>query len=105
MPRLLVITPDGSRRLIDARPGVSIMESIRNAGISELAALCGGCRSCATCHVYFVTERPDLLPPVTDDEDELLDASDHRRENSRLSCQIVLTDEMGAVSVEIAPDS
>jgi 2Fe-2S ferredoxin len=105
MTSLVVTTPSGSRRTIEARMGVSIMENIRNAGIGELAALCGGCRSCATCHVYVEMERPDLLPPVSQEEDELLDATDHRRENSRLSCQILMTQEMGAVSVEIAPEA
>ena len=105
MTCLIVITPSGSRRTIEARAGVSIMENIRNAGIGELAALCGGCRSCATCHVYVQVERPDLLPPLSDEENELLDATDHRRENSRLSCQILMTHEMGAVSVEIAPEA
>jgi len=105
MTTLQVITPSGSRRQIEAAIGVSIMENIRNAGIAELAALCGGCRSCATCHVYVEIERPDLLPPISDEENELLDASDHRRTNSRLSCQIVVTADMGTVSVEIAPET
>lgn len=105
MTNLLVITPSGSRRQIEAATGVTIMENIRNAGIGELAALCGGCRSCATCHVYVEVERSDVLPPMSDEENDLLDASDHRRTNSRLSCQIVVTAEMGTISVEIAPET
>ncbi|MBR0828583.1 2Fe-2S iron-sulfur cluster binding domain-containing protein [Bradyrhizobium manausense] len=105
MTKLLVIAPGGSRRQIEAVADVTIMENIRNAGITELAALCGGCRSCATCHVYVEVERPDLLPPISDEENDLLDASDHRQSNSRLSCQITVTAEMGTISVEIAPET
>ncbi|GLR84617.1 2Fe-2S iron-sulfur cluster-binding protein [Bradyrhizobium iriomotense] len=105
MTNLLVITPSGSRRRIEAAAGITIMENIRNAGVGELAALCGGCRSCATCHVYLEVERPDLLPPISDEENDLLDSSDHRRTNSRLSCQIVVKAEMGMMSAEIAPET
>ncbi|MBR0751579.1 2Fe-2S iron-sulfur cluster binding domain-containing protein [Bradyrhizobium jicamae] len=105
MPSLLVTTPSGKRQQLEATIGISIMENIRNAGVVELAALCGGCRCCATCHVYVEIERPDLLPPISDEENDLLDALDHRRDNSRLSCQLVVTAEMGTVSVEIVPET
>ena len=64
------------------------MEVIRDAGIDELLALCGGCCSCATCHVHVDPDFAARLPPMSEDENDLLDSSDDRDETSRLSCQI-----------------
>lgn len=80
------------------------MQSICDAGINELLALCGGMCSCATCHVYVDDEFVDALPPMTADEDALLDASGHRQANSRLSCQIVMSASLEGVRVTIAPE-
>lgn len=80
------------------------MEAIRDAGIDELLALCGGCCSCATCHVHVDPAFADRLPPMSEDESDLLDSSDHRRETSRLSCQVPLTDALAGLRVTIAPE-
>jgi 2Fe-2S ferredoxin len=64
------------------------MEAIRAAGIDELLAMCGGCCSCATCHVYVDPGFMALLPEISGDENALLDSSTHRHDNSRLSCQL-----------------
>lgn len=96
---------DGEQRVIEGQDGLSIMELIRLAGIDELLALCGGCCSCATCHV-FVDEGPNssALPPMSEDENDLLDSSDHRRPQSRLSCQLRWNTDLDGVIVEIAPE-
>ncbi|HWI87577.1 MAG TPA: 2Fe-2S iron-sulfur cluster-binding protein, partial [Sphingomonas sp.] len=52
MPKLIVVTREGEQREIEGEAGLSVMEVIRDAGIDELLALCGGCCSCATCHVH-----------------------------------------------------
>jgi 2Fe-2S ferredoxin len=101
MPMLTVTTRDGAVREIDGSVGLSVMEAIRDGGIDELAAVCGGCCSCATCHVYVDAGDMALLPPMTADEDDLLDASEHRTARSRLSCQITVFD---GLRVEIAPE-
>ena len=80
------------------------MENIRNAGYDELLALCGGCCSCATCHVHVDEPWLDSLPPMGADEDDLLDSSSHRRPNSRLSCKIELDEALDGLSVTIAPE-
>jgi 2Fe-2S ferredoxin len=80
------------------------MEVIRDNGYDELLALCGGCCSCATCHVHVDPEFMDALPPMSDDEDDLLDSSDHRNERSRLSCQIPVTAALAGLRVQIAPE-
>lgn len=104
MTRLIVTTREGAETTIDAVTGHSVMESIRDAGIDELLALCGGCCSCATCHVYVDEAFAAALPPVGTDEDDLLDSSDQRRATSRLSCQIVVTDALDGLKVTIAAD-
>jgi 2Fe-2S ferredoxin len=80
------------------------MEAIRDAGIDELLALCGGCCSCATCHVFVDPDFADLLPTMTEDENDLLDSSDHRTAASRLSCQIPLSAALDGLAVRIAPE-
>lgn len=77
---------EGDEKNIPGQNGLSIMEILRDTGFDELLALCGGCCSCATCHVYVEETRLSLLPPMSDDENDLLDSSDHRQANSRLSC-------------------
>lgn len=104
MPQLIVTTRDGARREIDGETGLSVMEVIRNAGIDELLALCGGCASCATCHVYIDPSFADRLPPVSNDENDLLDSSDHRNETSRLSCQVPFGPDLDGLMVTIAPE-
>jgi ferredoxin len=104
MPKLTVVTRDGARQEIEATNGVSVMDVIRNAGIGELLAICGGCCSCATCHVYVDESFFDGLPAIRPDEDDLLDSSEHRQANSRLSCQVPVTDAIDGMTVTIAPE-
>lgn len=104
MPNVTVVTRDGTQRELDAKPGYSVMETIREDGIDELLALCGGCCSCATCHVFVDEAFVDKLPTMNSDEDDLLDSSEHRRANSRLSCQIPVSDALAGLKVTIAPE-
>jgi len=80
------------------------MENIRDNGFDELLALCGGCCSCATCHVHVDPAFADRLEPMSEDENDLLDSSDHRNETSRLSCQIQMTDALDGLKVTIAEE-
>lgn len=79
------------------------MEGIRDAGVDELLALCGGCCSCATCHVFIDPHWLDRLPAMSEDENDLLDSSDDRGSNSRLSCQIVVDRNLEGLLVTIPP--
>jgi 2Fe-2S ferredoxin len=103
MAKLVVVTRKGEEREIEATTGLSVMEVLRDGGIDEVLALCGGCCSCATCHVYVDGHEADL-PPMSQDEDDLLDSSDHRNERSRLSCQLPFTAAMDGVRVTVAPE-
>lgn len=102
--KIYVTTREGVRKEIEAQPNFSLMEAIRNEGIDELMALCGGCCSCATCHVYVDDRFAKTIAPITTDESELLDSSEHRKATSRLSCQIPLTETLAGLEVEIAPE-
>ena len=93
VPNLIVVNRAGDETTIDAREGVSVMEAIRDNGFDELLALCGGCCSCATCHVF-----------VDEAWTGAVDSSDHRGDRSRLSCQIMMTAALDGLRVAIAPE-
>ncbi|RQR51311.1 ferredoxin [Burkholderia sp. Bp9140] len=103
MPSLFVTTPQGDEHLIEVDPGPTVMEILRNNGFDDLLALCGGCCSCATCHVYVAPKFKERLPPASRDELDLLEGSEHLATGSRLSCQIRFTAELDGLQVRIAP--
>ena len=104
MPKLIVVNRAGEESSVEADDGLTVMEAIRDNGYDELLALCGGCCSCATCHVHVDPAFTDKLPTMSEDEDDLLESSDHRAENSRLSCQIPFAAELDGLKVTIAPE-
>ena len=104
MPKLIVTTRSGETREVEAAAGLTVMEAIRDNGFDELLALCGGCCSCATCHVHVDPAFVDKLPPISEDEDDLLDSSDDRDATSRLSCQIPFTEQLDGLRVRIAEE-
>ena len=104
MPKLIVVNRDGEETTVDADSGLTVMEVIRDNGFDELLALCGGCCSCATCHVHVDPEFAAKLPEMDEDENDLLESSDHRDETSRLSCQIPFEDELDGLKVTIAQE-
>ncbi|MDO7842263.1 2Fe-2S iron-sulfur cluster-binding protein [Sphingomonas immobilis] len=104
MTTIAVILRDGTEQHLPAQSGFSVMETIRDAGIDEMLALCGGCCSCATCHVIVDPAWIDAVGGPSADESDLLDSSDHRVATSRLSCQIAIAPELDGLRVTIAPE-
>lgn len=104
MPKLIVTQRDGTETVLEGAPGLSVMEVIRDGGIDELLALCGGCCSCATCHVRVDPAFAGVVPTMGEDENDLLDSSDHRDTTSRLSCQLQFTPALDGLRVTIAPE-
>ena len=102
MAKLVIVNTDGAEKEVEVKSGFSVMEAIRDNGFDELLALCGGCCSCATCHVIVDPAFADKLRAMSEDENDLLDSSDHRVETSRLSCQIKMTDALDGLKVTIA---
>ncbi|HVR90919.1 MAG TPA: 2Fe-2S iron-sulfur cluster-binding protein [Novosphingobium sp.] len=104
MPKLVVVNRAGAETSVEVADGLSVMEGIRDNGFDELLALCGGCCSCATCHVHVDPAFADKLPAMSEDENDLLESSDFRTEHSRLSCQIPFTAALDGLRVTIAPE-
>ena len=104
MAKLIVTTRDGTEHEVEGQAGLSVMEIIRDAGFDELLALCGGCCSCATCHVHVDPSFADKVDPMGEDENDLLESSDHRNEQSRLSCQLAFKDALDGLKVTIAQE-
>jgi ferredoxin, 2Fe-2S len=104
MPQITVVNQSGEETSVEANVGRTLMEVIRDNGFDELLALCGGCCSCATCHVHIDPAFADKLPKMSADEGDLLDSSDHRNEFSRLSCQVPITADLEGLRVTIAQE-
>ncbi len=104
MAKLIVVDRSGAEKEVEGEAGLSVMEIIRDNGFDELLALCGGCCSCATCHVHVDPAFAAVLPSMSADEDDLLESSSHRNAQSRLSCQIAFSSEMDGLRVTIAPE-
>ena len=103
MTRIKVKARDGHERTIEGQAGQSLMQVIRDNGFDEVLALCGGCCSCGTCHVYVSEQSLARMPEMHNEERDLLDALSHRSELSRLSCQIHCTPMLDGVELQIAP--
>ena len=104
MAKLIVTDLSGNTEEIEGETGISVMENIRDAGFEDLAAICGGCCSCCTCHVYVDAAWAEKLEEQSPDEFELVEFSEHYKENSRLSCQIEMTDDLDGIRVTLAPE-
>ena len=105
MPKITYASHDGPSETVDVPVGTSVMRGAVNAGLDGIVAECGGNAMCATCHVYVANGYADRLPPVTTVEDEMLGCTaSERRESSRLSCQLKVTDELDGMTVGL-PES
>jgi 2Fe-2S ferredoxin len=105
MARMIVVDRDGNEHEIEAKPGLKIMEILRELDYG-VAAICGGLCSCATCHVYIDENWAGRLPKPQSDELELLnEIPDFRPTVSRLSCQVDFTEALSGIKVAVAPDS
>ena len=103
MPKIVYIEPEGDRVEVEVEEGYSVMEGAIMNGVEGIEAECGGACSCATCHCYVREEWWDKLPEIDVIEDSMLEAATERRENSRLTCQIPVTEELDGLTLEVAP--
>lgn len=103
---IYVVAANGERKALEFNHGDSLMEVLRDAGYDEIMALCGGCCSCATCHVKIADQSAHRLPPIEENEAELLSMADgYDPESSRLSCQIYMGEDQQDMIVSIvAPE-
>ncbi len=99
--KILVTDQDGAEHELEGLDGWRTMEVIRDWGLN-IKAECGGACSCATCHVYVEEPWFGQLPPPSDDEEDLLYSTLDKKPNSRLSCQILLNDDLDGMKVTLA---
>jgi 2Fe-2S ferredoxin len=105
MARMTVVDRDGNEHEIEAKPGLKVMEILRELDYG-VAAICGGLCSCATCHVYVDQSLVAKLPKPQSDELELLnELPDFRPATSRLSCQVDFTEVLSGLKLTVAADS
>ena len=101
MPTIVYVTTDGERHEVEVENGYSVMEGAINNNIEGIVAECGGACACATCHSYIDERWADKLPEMDDMEDSMLDAAFERKANSRLTCQIEVSDELDGLVVQV----
>ena len=102
MPKITYVAIDGSQRVIEAALDDSVMSTAVKNGVAGIVAECGGNCTCATCHVYVCDDFLERVGPPGDLEDDMLDlAVTDRQPNSRLSCQIHVTDELDGLVVHL----
>lgn len=102
MPELKVTNIAGEQSTIEVDAGQTLMEALRDNAYDEIEAVCGGGCACATCHVYIDAAWLDKLEPRSDDEEMVVSSVDNFKDNSRLSCQVTLSDELDGMAVIIA---
>ncbi|WP_371419973.1 2Fe-2S iron-sulfur cluster-binding protein [Tardiphaga sp.] len=102
MSTIVYVEPGGQRTTIEVEPGANVMRTAVGHGVAGIVAECGGAAMCATCHVY-VEDGADLLPPLGEVEDEMLESAlAERLSNSRLSCQLNVTSNIDVLVVRVA---
>jgi 2Fe-2S ferredoxin len=100
MPKVTYVQFDDARETFDIATGKSLMLGAQSNGVAGILGECGGQAMCATCHVYVDAKDLEILPPMSDDEDAMLDdAASERKPTSRLSCQIEACDELDGIIV------
>ncbi len=99
MPRVIFHGADGRRNELDVTVGHSLMEAAVDNSVAGIVAECGGACACATCHAYVFENWLDRLPAVTGMEDTMLDTVRDRQANSRLMCQIEMTEALDGLEI------
>jgi 2Fe-2S ferredoxin len=102
--KITVTDLDGNDHVIEGKAGWTLMESIRDAGL-PIKAECGGACACATCHVYVDEDWLDATGECSEEEEDMIDLALEVEENSRLSCQIELSDALEGLKVKLARDA
>ena len=100
--KINVTDHEGKHHALDALPGWRVMEIIRDWNL-PIKAECGGACACATCHVYVGDERPERLPEQSDEELDRLEIFADRRPNSRLACQVLMSEILDGLTISLAP--
>ena len=101
MPKITYIIDEKNSETIEVSNGLTVMEGAVQNNIPGIDADCGGGMACATCHVYVTDQWFNKLPKKEDGEEDMLDMAFEPKKNSRLSCQIIVSDELDGLTVNI----
>ena len=101
MAKITYIEHNGTNLTVDVQNGLTVMEGAVQNNIPGIDADCGGSMACATCHVYVKEDWFNKIPKKEDGEEDMLDMAFEPKTNSRLSCQIVVSDEIDGLEVSI----
>ena len=101
MAKIIYIEHNGKEHVVEVQNGLTVMEGAVQNDIPGIDADCGGSMSCATCHVYVKEDWYDKLPKKEMGEDDMLDQAYEPKSNSRLSCQIIVTDDLDGLTVHV----
>ena len=101
MPKITYIEQDGKTHTIEVATGLSVMEGAIQNNIPGIDADCGGSMACATCHVYVKEEWFNKLPKKEDGEEDMLHMACETKKNSRLSCQLMVSDQLDGLVVDL----
>ena len=101
MPKITYIINKDNTQTLEVASGLTVMEGAVQNNVPGIDADCGGGMACATCHVYVTEEWFDKLPKKEDGEEDMLDMAFEPKKNSRLSCQLIVSDELDGLTVNI----
>ena len=101
MPKITYVDAQGNTKTIEVANGLTVMEGAIQNDVSGIDADCGGSMACATCHVYVEEKWFNKLPKAEDAEIDMIDMAVEPKKNSRLSCQIIISDELDGLTVNI----
>ena len=101
MPKITYIDSTGNKKTINVANGLSVMEGAVQNNVTGIDADCGGGMACATCHVYVKEEWFNKLPKKEDGEEDMLDMAFEPKKNSRLSCQLMVSDQLDGLVVNL----
>ena len=99
MPKITYIESSGNKKTIEVDKGLTVMEGAVQNNIPGIDADCGGSMACATCHVYVKEEWFNKLPKAEDAEQDMIDMAFEPKKNSRLSCQLIVSEELDGLVV------
>jgi ferredoxin, 2Fe-2S len=102
MPKMTFVERDGTRKVVDAPIGLSVLEIAHRNGI-DIEGACEGSLACSTCHVIVDPDWYSLLKPATEDEEDMLDLAFGLTQTSRLGCQIVMREDLDGLIVKLPP--
>ena len=101
MPKITYKDNQGNSKTLEVENGLSVMEGAIQNNVPGIDADCGGSMACATCHVYVKEEWFNKLPKKEDGEEDMLDMAFEPKKNSRLSCQLMVTEQLDGLVVNL----